>query len=1051
MESMRNMITTSRLLIAALTLVVAFGATHVDPSIAGAQTTPLCPATIAPVKGGFGDAATLGLDDGVRRGEAAFEPGQLIVALRPGRTAKDLQCVADELRAVIIDGGAGRKGLGGIPNAIVLQLQPGISVERTASLLLEPRYRELILIAQPTAISEVVRADGQRDPAVDDPLFPVQWGVSNAGQVPKNIDSFPVPFSAADLLVNPFTSPKPSLRYSMRTRQAWGLLSRRALPALGPVRVAIVDDSLWPHPDLDANVAKDGNARYRGESGSVRIELLKRAGTANLSILDEWGVKRTLCPLSWDADTPAKQPDTTWIAAMVASQTNARCAKAQQPKTWGVTIDNAYKGSVVFAYDGRATRPVDLAPLWRTNEDDRLATLRSIEIAVAEALSPPPARPDVTRVSAVVRAPEAWDDPETLTRELRIVIYGGSAALTIQTAGLVSSPRSVAGISRSSADASTGHVGVRFGQGGSFRIRYALTVQDPLPLGTGVETVQFDTVAIPVDGASSMADAGAVQRVLEFALQSYVNSLAPNDPARSLVRGFAVKPVQGFPREYSVTTSRPVPDESWIVSEAYSVVDIQGIGAKPVTARVTTTAPRGALTQMPSGELVIDLNGIPALQSISARGGIATAGLRASADAVETIDAQTQWPNGLAPDDSHGQFIAGVIGATAGNGIGMAGVIGDQTVTKANIKLNGVVTSLGTGSLLSMLEYAESSLRAPVINFSIGGDATTKRPDLFNENVTSARRNDLLRQEDPMPIEPKNYLMGNVSDASRSLFVLAAGNSGADIRRPVASLAAIIDRNVDTWEVQQQAAANAPVSAAEREAFRKKLISALNAGTLPMPLIGLNPCRPKGMGITQRPVGIGSRASQKGGSLSMLQMPDGTFDRGNILCVASADWNGELSTFSNWGPGIVDVAAPGSNIVGTLPYNGYATENGTSFAAPMVAGVAAMVNSVLPNAQPWLVKCAILSSATSKPLRPADPTKLPFTYLTLPANGKERIPYPDESPLTVNGMVQASEAISAALYLDGRVRIAQNGSGSWPTCVQKRGFFGGWKNTPVLG
>jgi subtilisin family serine protease len=171
------------------------------------------------------------------------------------------------------------------------------------------------------------------------------------------------------------------------------------------------------------------------------------------------------------------------------------------------------------------------------------------------------------------------------------------------------------------------------------------------------------------------------------------------------------------------------------------------------------------------------------------------------------------------------------------------------------------------------------------------------------------------------------------------------------------------------------------------------------------------------MGITQRPVGIGSRTSQKGGSLSMLQMPDGTFDRGNILCVASADWNGELSSFSNWGPGIVDVAAPGSNIVGTLPFNGYATENGTSFAAPMVAGVAAMVNSVLPNAQPWLVKCAILSSATSKPLRPADPTKLPFTYLTLPANGKEKIPYPDQSPLTVNGMVQASEAISAALFL----------------------------------
>jgi hypothetical protein len=49
----------------------------------------------------------------------------------------------------------------------------------------------------------------------------------------------------------------------------------------------------------------------------------------------------------------------------------------------------------------------------------------------------------------------------------------------------------------------------------------------------------------------------------------------------------------------------------------------------------------------------------------------------------------------------------------------------------------------------------------------------------------------------------------------------------------------------------------------------------------------------------------------------------------------------------------------------------------------------------------------------------------------------------------VHAHAEASEAISAALYLDGRVRRAQS-TGSWPTCVQKRGFFGGWKNTPVL-
>lgn len=40
--------------------------------------------------------------------------------------------------------------------------------------------------------------------------------------------------------------------------------------------------------------------------------------------------------------------------------------------------------------------------------------------------------------------------------------------------------------------------------------------------------------------------------------------------------------------------------------------------------------------------------------------------------------------------------------------------------------------------------------------------------------------------------------------------------------------------------------------------------------------------------------------------------------------------------------------------------------------------------------------------------------------------------------------------VRATIHLDGRVRAAQNGTHSWPTCVQKRSFFGGWKSTPVL-
>lgn len=113
-----------------------------------------------------------------------------------------------------------------------------------------------------------------------------------------------------------------------------------------------------------------------------------------------------------------------------------------------------------------------------------------------------------------------------------------------------------------------------------------------------------------------------------------------------------------------------------------------------------------------------------------------------------------------------------------------------------------------------------------------------------------------------------------------------------------------------------------------------------------------------------------------------------------------------------------------------------------------------MISSVLPNAQPWLVKCAILSSATSRPLRRPNVAELPYTHLTerqaLPGGTVYVIPYPNQDPLTVYGMVQASEALAAAIHLNNRVMAAQTRGKPWPTRVQKRGFFGGWKNAPVL-
>ena len=73
-------------------------------------------------------------------------------------------------------------------------------------------------------------------------------------------------------------------------------------------------------------------------------------------------------------------------------------------------------------------------------------------------------------------------------------------------------------------------------------------------------------------------------------------------------------------------------------------------------------------------------------------------------------------------------------------------------------------------------------------------------------------------------------------------------------------------------------------------------------------------------------------------------------------------FDGTLSESSNFGPVSVDIAAPGSFIVSTVP-NGYAIMSGTSMAAPMVTGVAAMLYSSHPDWTVLDVKNAILNTA----------------------------------------------------------------------------------------
>jgi len=90
----------------------------------------------------------------------------------------------------------------------------------------------------------------------------------------------------------------------------------------------------------------------------------------------------------------------------------------------------------------------------------------------------------------------------------------------------------------------------------------------------------------------------------------------------------------------------------------------------------------------------------------------------------------------------------------------------------------------------------------------------------------------------------------------------------------------------------------------------------------------------------------------KGGVVTVSAGNDGIFDatadNPNFLMVSATDANDALTSWSNAGNNI-DLAAPGLNIVTTGVGASYGYASGTSFSAPVVAGVAALVFSVNSN------------------------------------------------------------------------------------------------------
>lgn len=136
----------------------------------------------------------------------------------------------------------------------------------------------------------------------------------------------------------------------------------------------------------------------------------------------------------------------------------------------------------------------------------------------------------------------------------------------------------------------------------------------------------------------------------------------------------------------------------------------------------------------------------------------------------------------------------------------------------------------------------------------------------------------------------------------------------------------------------------------------------------------------------------------------------------NMITVAATDDNDELADFSNYGASTVQIAAPGVDILSTVPTNQFAYFSGTSMATPHLAGAAALIKAANPDLSALSLRALILDTGdTLSGLGGVVSTGKRLNIGDAVAAAVGATPIPDPTP-TVNSVSIASSKIGSRKY-----------------------------------